>query len=83
MTNANETVSDVTQVSFYEGEAQFPDDFASQGPCEWNFGVVNTRMFENSGCGNGGDGVNTAIKEACPVCKGNGHHFSERGYVVI
>jgi hypothetical protein len=83
MSNANETISDIMQIGFYEGEAEFPADFASQGPCKREFGAVDTGVFESTRCGDGGDGVNATVEEACPICEGNGRHFSERGYVVV
>ena len=83
MLNSNETISDIIQVGLYEGEAKFPDDFANQGPCKQEFGVVDTEVFESIRCGDGGDRVNATIEEACPSCKGNGCHFLERGHVVV
>ena len=45
------------QVRLYEGEAEFPDDFASQRPREREFGAVDTEVFEGTRCGDGEDGV--------------------------
>ena len=57
MSNANETISDIIQVGLYEGEAEFPDNIASQRSCEREFGAVDTEVFEGTRCGDGGDGV--------------------------
>ena len=83
MSDTNEAISDIMQVGLYEGEAKFSDDFASQGPCKWEFGVLDTGVLGSGGWGNVGDGANATVEETCPICKGNGCHFSERGYVVV
>ena len=44
---------------------------------------MDTGVFESTRCGDGGDGVNATVEEACPIHEGNGCHFSERGYVVV
>jgi len=82
MADANETIGDIVQVSLYEGEAELPDDFASEGPCEGLVGAVDAGVFVRTG-GRGGDRVDAAIQEACPVREGDGGHFLEGGYVVV